>query len=106
MINKIYNEDCLIGIKNIPDNSVDLVIIDPPYDICTKGGKKGKSRLGVHIKNLEKELINNDLVNAFDYSILDELIRVMKNINIYISITPTDISIYLLLIVLKLFSLP
>lgn len=84
MINKIYNEDCLVGIKNIPDNSVDLVIIDPPYDICTKGGKKGKSRLGVHIKNLEKELINNDLVNAFDYSILDELIRVMKNINIYI----------------------
>ncbi len=95
MINKIYNEDCLVGIKNIPDNSVDLVIIDPPYDICTKGGKKGKSRLGVHIKNLEKELINNDLVNAFDYSILDELIRVMKNINIYIWCNGRQIPIYL-----------
>ena len=50
MINKIYNENCLVGIKNIPDNSVDLVIIDPPYDICTKGGKEGKSRLLVQIK--------------------------------------------------------
>lgn len=84
MLNKIYNEDCLIGIKNIPDNFVDLIIIDPPYDICTKGGKKGNTRIANNIKALEKELINNDLVNAFDYSILDELVRVMKNINIYI----------------------
>jgi site-specific DNA-methyltransferase (adenine-specific) len=29
--NKIFNEDCLIGIKKIPDNSLDLVIADPPY---------------------------------------------------------------------------
>ncbi len=33
MINKIYNEDCLKGIKRIPDNFIDLVIIDPPYKI-------------------------------------------------------------------------
>ena len=37
-VNKLYNEDCLVGLKKIPANSVDLVIIDPPYDICTKGG--------------------------------------------------------------------
>ena len=43
-VNKLYNEDCLVGLKKIPDNSVDLVIIDPPYDICTKGGKKGSGR--------------------------------------------------------------
>ena len=35
LVNKIYNEDCLVGIKNIPDNSIDLVVIDLPYDICT-----------------------------------------------------------------------
>ena len=33
MLNKIYNEDCIIGIKKIPDNFIDLVIIDPPYKI-------------------------------------------------------------------------
>ena len=43
--NKIYNEDCLLGIQKIPDNSVDLVIKDPPYDICTKGVKQGNSRV-------------------------------------------------------------
>ena len=29
--NKIFNEDCLIGIKRIPNDSLDLVIADPPY---------------------------------------------------------------------------
>lgn len=30
-INKIYNEDCIKGTKKIPDNSVDLILTDPPY---------------------------------------------------------------------------
>ena len=30
-LNKIYNEDCLEGIKSIPDNSIDLAVADPPY---------------------------------------------------------------------------
>lgn len=30
-VNKIYNEDCLITMKNIPNHSVDLIIADPPY---------------------------------------------------------------------------
>lgn len=30
-LNKIYNEDCLRGMKRIPDNSVDCILTDPPY---------------------------------------------------------------------------
>ena len=30
-INKIYNEDCLEGMKRIPDKSIDLIVTDPPY---------------------------------------------------------------------------
>ena len=30
-LNKIYCMDCLEGLKKIPDNSVDLVLTDPPY---------------------------------------------------------------------------
>ena len=95
MINKIYNEDCLLGIKKIPDNSVDLVIIDPPYSICTKGGKKGNTKVAKNIKALEKELIVNDLVDGYDLSILDELVRVMKNINIYIWCNGRQIPTYI-----------
>jgi len=32
-LNKIYNEDCLEGMKRVPDGSVDLVLTDPPYNI-------------------------------------------------------------------------
>ena len=36
--NVIYNEDCLEGMKRIPDNSIDLVVTDPPYRFENKGG--------------------------------------------------------------------
>ena len=42
--------DCLLDIKDIPDNYINLVIIDPPYDICTKGGKKGNTKINSSIK--------------------------------------------------------
>ena len=34
--NVIYNEDCLEGMKKLPDNSVDLVLTDPPYGVRKK----------------------------------------------------------------------
>ncbi len=38
-LNRIYNEDCLEGMKRIPDGSVDLVLTDPPYKLIG-GGRK------------------------------------------------------------------
>lgn len=37
-IDNVYNEDCYEAIKNMPDKSIDLVYIDPPYQFC-QGGK-------------------------------------------------------------------
>ena len=31
LVNKIVNKDCLIGMKDLPDNSIDLIATDPPY---------------------------------------------------------------------------
>ena len=33
MIDIIYNEDCIEGMKRIPDGSVDAIICDPPFGI-------------------------------------------------------------------------
>ena len=30
-LNSIYNEDCLEGMKRIPDKSVDMILCDLPY---------------------------------------------------------------------------
>jgi site-specific DNA-methyltransferase (adenine-specific) len=35
----LFNGDCLGVMKNIPDKSVDLILIDPPYNISIKGAK-------------------------------------------------------------------
>ena len=39
-LNRIYNEDCLEGMKRIPDGSVDLIVTDPPYLINYKTGHR------------------------------------------------------------------
>jgi predicted methyltransferase len=31
MFNKIYNEDCVLGMKKLPDDSIDLIVTSPPY---------------------------------------------------------------------------
>lgn len=30
-IDKIYNQDCLVGMQSIPDKSIDAIICDLPY---------------------------------------------------------------------------
>lgn len=42
-LNKIYNMDCLEGVKLIPDKSIDLICIDPPYNIGKDKWDKWKS---------------------------------------------------------------
>lgn len=41
LIGKIINDDCLNVLKNIPDNSIDLVCTDCPYRICSGGCTTG-----------------------------------------------------------------
>lgn len=31
-LNRIYNEDCVDGMRKLPDNSIDLTVTSPPYD--------------------------------------------------------------------------
>ena len=31
---KLINDDCFSALKKIPDNSVDLILTDPPYNIA------------------------------------------------------------------------
>lgn len=76
--NIIYNMDCLEGLKQLPDKSVDLVVTDPPYEIGTSGAGLYKQKDKQYVKEL------NGIKDGFSEEILDELCRVMKKINIYV----------------------
>lgn len=39
-LNTIYNEDCIIGMKTIKNETVDIIICDPPYNIGKDFGKQ------------------------------------------------------------------
>lgn len=58
MIDKIFHQDCLEGMKSIPDGSVDLVVTDCPYRIvsggCTKSVLEYTECGGIFNKRTEK----------------------------------------------------
>ena len=76
-INKIYNIDCMEGIKLLDDKSIDLVIIDPPYKLDLNKVKNTNN-----YSRYANELLQ--MKNGFDLKILDLLIEKMKKINMYI----------------------
>lgn len=48
-LNKIYNEDFLSN--NLPNESIDLVVTDPPYKL-TSGGVSGLMKDGIFDKSV------------------------------------------------------
>ena len=76
-LNRIYNLDCVEGMKKMPDKSIDLVVTDPPYLIETSGSGIYKQADKQYVKEL------NDIKDGFSTDVLDELCRVMKHINCY-----------------------
>src|SRR5690554_273858 len=92
--NNIYNVDSYKAIKEIPDKSIDLIVTDPPYQIdnTTAGGKSDLSKT---IQNMNTELSENQLDKSIDFDILNDFIRVMKKINIYIFCNHKQIPDYL-----------
>lgn len=75
--NEVYNMDCMEGIKLLDNNSIDLVVMDPPYLLNLVKMKKTSS-----FNSYANDLIG--LKDGFDLKVLDLLIPKMKKINIYI----------------------
>ena len=81
-INQIYFGDAYKLIKDVPDKSVDLIVTDPPYDIKEiHGSGIMKTR---NAGNFANDIKENELDQGMDYAILNEFVRVLKKINIYI----------------------
>ena len=55
-IDKIYNIDCLEGMKHIPDGSIDAVVTSPPYDNLRSYGGVGEGWNFETFKAIAKEL--------------------------------------------------
>ena len=96
-IDKIYNEDCLEGMKRIPNNSVDLIITDPPYEfVGNKDKYGGRGAFGNIGREYHSELENAGIIGGFDRNaVMEECKRIMKKVNIYIWCSKEQIKWYL-----------
>lgn len=77
-VNKVYNMDCSDGLQQIDDETIDLVILDPPYS----SGQVHKTHNGRFNQNKGSLIKFDDLsergFTIFIKPILDELYRVLK----------------------------
>lgn len=65
VLNKIYNEDCIFGMKKIQDNTVDIIICDPPYNIGKDFGNES-----------DKQSMNDYLLWCDKW--IEECLRILK----------------------------
>lgn len=89
--NIIYNEDCLEGLKKLPDKCIDLVVTDPPYEIDMHGGGEFiKQRQG-----WQNDMVNSGFIGGFNSEILKECERVLKKMNAYFFCSRAQLPMYL-----------
>lgn len=79
--NNIYNEDCYKAIKEIPDKSIDCIYVDIPY--LYGGGYHKCNNKYAGVKQSTADDIA-EISNGIDFKILDEFVRIMKKINIFV----------------------
>lgn len=74
-LNKIYNMDCMEGMKEIPDNSIDIVITSPPYNLGSvhhTGGKRFKAY------NTYDDNLPEPEYQEWQTNVLNEVQRILK----------------------------
>jgi len=75
--NKIYNMDCVEGMKYIPDNTIDLIITDPPFAIDFKAKRNNYHRIAARVLEGYNEIPKE---KYYDFTVkwLKEVYRVLK----------------------------
>ena len=85
-LNKIINADCLEILKQLPDESIDIVITSPPYNLKNstgngmKDGRGGKWANAALIAGYDQydDCMPTDEYAAWQHEVLLELLRVIK----------------------------
>ena len=75
--NKIYNMDCIEGMKYIPEGTIDLVVTDPPFAIDFKAKRSNYNRKDSRVLEGYNEISKEEYYN-FTLQWMKEISRVLK----------------------------
>lgn len=78
-VDKIYNMDCLEGIRQIESGTVSLVIADPPYELVRN---HGSGSFGHNNRSYHQEI--DPMQTGISNAMLEEMVRVCTRPNMYI----------------------
>lgn len=76
--NKIYNMDCIEGMKSIPDATIDLVITDPPFAIDFKAKRNNYNRTASRVIDGYNEIPKEEYYD-FTLKWMKEVYRILKD---------------------------
>ena len=76
-MNKIYNQDCIDGMKTIPDGKIDLVVTDPPFAINFKAKKANYNRTASRVLSGYNEITKE---NYYEFTLnwMSQCFRILK----------------------------
>ncbi|MBU4285205.1 site-specific DNA-methyltransferase [Patescibacteria group bacterium] len=77
-INKVYNIDCIKGMKYIPDDTIDLVVTDPPFAIEFKAKRGNYNRTLSRVLDGYNE-IPKEKYYEFTLQWMKEVKRILKD---------------------------
>ena len=75
--NKIYNKDCIVGMKTIPNEKIDLVVTDPPFAINFKAKKANYNRTASRVLSGYNEITKE---NYYEFTLnwMSQCFRILK----------------------------
>lgn len=76
-LNIIHNADCLDILRDMPSESIDLIVIDPPYKIIPHGSVGTMSGYVTRQKAMRGTVFDYNDIDISDY--IDDLYRVLKD---------------------------
>jgi len=85
ILDRIYNQDCLVFMKNLPDNCIDLIFADPPYNLSKSNFKIKFSKMpsrGTDLSTNKGEWDNfasQEEYEKFSKKWIKECYRILKN---------------------------
>ena len=76
-MNKVYNQDCIDGMKAIPDGKIDLIVTDPPFAINFKAKKANYNRTASRVLSGYNEITKE---NYYEFTLnwMSQCFRILK----------------------------
>ena len=73
----LFNGDCLYYLKDIPDDSIDLIVTDPPYKVTARGSTGNTGGMLRKDINIKGKVFNHNDIDCEQYA--PEFYRILKD---------------------------